>query len=50
MKKTLLLLVVSVLCLQFSSFSQNTRAGIMGGFAFSGMSGELFGNENNYET
>ena len=50
MKKTLLLLVVSVLCLQFSSFSQNTRAGIMGGVAFSGMSGELFGSENNYET
>jgi hypothetical protein len=50
MKKSLLLLAVSLICLQFSSFSQKTRAGFMGGITLSSMTGELFGNENNYET
>lgn len=50
MKKALLLLAVSVTCLQLTSFSQKTRAGFMGGVSLSSLSGELFGNENNYET
>lgn len=52
MKKTILLLAVSVLCLQFTSFSQkgNTRAALMGGVTLATMSNELLGNENGYET
>ena len=50
MKKTLLLLVVSVFCLQFTALSQKTRAALMGGVTISTMSGELQGLENGYES
>lgn len=49
MKKILLLLAVSVLCLQLTAISQKTRAALMGGVTLATMSGELGGNENGYE-
>jgi hypothetical protein len=49
MKKTILLLVVVLLCLQYAALSQKTRVAVVGGVTISSMSGQLGGNDNNYE-
>ena len=49
MKKAMLLMAVSVLCLQFTARSQKTRAALVGGVTLASMTGELNGNDNDYE-
>ena len=49
MKKTFLVLAVSVLCLINTAFSQKTRAGVSAGPVVATMSGEFQGHENGHE-